>query len=199
MDIEKELVNLLKLGREERFLDYKESVAWADYKLKIAKTALGMANLRDGGTIIIGVCEENGKFIARGIKEEHLTTYNQDDVQAFVNSYADPYVRIELHQVEDSKLKFLAIVIHEFEEVPVICRKDGGNGTLRKGAIYTRSYRMPETCEVPSQTEMREIIEIATERGIKRYLIVSARLGVPIDQMAKMSNQDAFAKQRGDL
>ncbi len=44
--------------------------------------------------------------------------------------------------------------------------------------MYTRSYRMPETCEVPSQTELREIIEMATDKGVRRFLERSRRAGL---------------------
>ncbi len=55
-----ELIALIDLGREDRSLEYKESQPWGELKNKIAKTALGMANVRDGGTIVVGVSERSG-------------------------------------------------------------------------------------------------------------------------------------------
>ncbi len=49
-----ELVALIELRREDRSLEYKESHPWEELKNKIAKTTLGMSNIRDGGTIIVG-------------------------------------------------------------------------------------------------------------------------------------------------
>lgn len=163
-----ELVALIELGREDRSVEYKESHPWDDLKTKIAKTALGMANIRDGGTIVIGVSERSGSPVPQGMPGADIDTYDEDDIRAFVNRFADPYVRLELHRVSREEQEFVAIVVHEFDQVPVICKRSGVG--LRDGAIYTRSYRMPETCEVPSQTEMREIIDMATDKEVRRFL-----------------------------
>ncbi len=50
-----ELTELVEHGREERHVEYKESQRWDGLKDKIAKTALGLANLRDGGHVVIGM------------------------------------------------------------------------------------------------------------------------------------------------
>ncbi len=99
---------------------------------------------------------------------DDIETYNEDDIRAYVNRFADPYVRLELHRIPQDGQEFIAIVIHEFDQVPVVCKRSGIG--LRDGAVYTRSYRMPETCEVPSQTEMREIIDLATDKEVRRFL-----------------------------
>lgn len=48
-------IALLQLECEELFLECKASLPGGELKQKIAKTAMWMANIRDGGTIIIGV------------------------------------------------------------------------------------------------------------------------------------------------
>lgn len=187
------LIALIKIEREERFLEYKTSAPWDSLKEKVTKTAIGMANMRDGGTIIIGVPNKEGRFVPEGMLEEHIATYDADEVQAFINKFADPYVRIEIHPVPWDQKKFLAIVVHEFDEIPVVCKRN--SGILRQGAIYTRSYRIPETCEVQTQTEMREIIEMAVEKGIIRFMKMTQRLGIPIEKIAEISDSEAFNKQ----
>jgi len=42
---------------ESQSVDLKESASWKDLQYKIVRTALAMANLRDGGIIIIGASE----------------------------------------------------------------------------------------------------------------------------------------------
>jgi len=106
------LRRLVRLRREDRFLEYKESGAWNDLKDKIAKTALGMANIRDGGTIVLGVSERSGQFEPEGVSTEHLATYHSDEVQDYIHRFADPYVRTELQPFEDGNRSFLAIVVH---------------------------------------------------------------------------------------
>ena len=60
---------LINLSREERFLEYKESRSWNDLKGKIARTAMGMANIRDSGTIIVGCGSQVLPGFHRAIKE----------------------------------------------------------------------------------------------------------------------------------
>lgn len=180
-----ELVALIELGREDRSVEYKESLAWDDLKNKIAKTALGMANIRDGGTIAIGVSERSGSPVPEGMPAEDVETYDEDDIRAYVNRFADPYVRLELHRVSRDEL--------EFDQVPVVCKRDGIG--LRNGAIYTRSYRMPETCEVPSQTEMREIIDMATDKGVRRFLERSRAVGLLPGETAERTDSEKYDEE----
>lgn len=187
------LAALIELGREERFLEYKQSLPWDDLKNKIAKTAMGMANIRDGGTIIVGVAERGSQFVPEGMLDEHIATYDMDAIQAYLNRFADPYVRAELHHVKFSQEKFIVLVVHEFDEIPVVCKRNWGD-VLRQGAIYTRSHRIPETCEVQSQTEMREIIEIAIDKGVRRFVERMQRVGI-LKVAAGESDLDAFEKQ----
>lgn len=194
MEIPTDLMSLIHHSREERFLEYKRSAPWEELRLKVARSAMGMANITDGGTIIIGVAERDGGFIQEGVLDEHLSTYDGDEVQAYVNSFADPYVRLELHHVPDEGRTFVAIVVYEFDQIPVVCKRASGD-LLRQGAIYTRSHRIPETCEVPTQTEMREITELATDKGIRRFITRLHRVGIPVEETAMRSDEETFAKQ----
>ncbi len=188
-----ELAALINLGREDRSLEFKESCPWDDLKDKIAKTALGMANIRDGGTIIIGVSQRSGSLVPQGMPRRDIDTYDVDDVQAYVNRFADPYVRLEMYTVPRNGQRFIVIVVHEFDEVPVVCRRNGVG--LRQGAVYTRAYRMPETCEVPSQTEMREIIDMATDKGVRRFLERSRRAGLSTGGPAERTDTEKFDEE----
>ena len=48
---------LINWPREERNLEFKCSMSWADAstKAKLTKSVLAMANLRDGGHVVLGV------------------------------------------------------------------------------------------------------------------------------------------------
>ena len=50
----------------------------------------------------------------------------------------------------------------------IVAFKKDGLKNLRKGAIFTRTRRHPETIEVPSQTEMREILELAVDKNMRK-------------------------------
>lgn len=185
--------NLIIRGYEERNLEYKRSMSWNDSltKPRIVKSILAMSNIRDGGYIILGIEEEDGHFVITGMTEDDLRTFNYDDIADFVSTCADPYVRFSMHNVEFEAKNFLVLQVEEFDKIPVICKKDYGK-ILHKGVIYTRSRRKPESIAVPSQNEMREILDIAVEKGIKEYIQRSLQVGITL---TKPSDKEKFNKQ----
>ncbi|MDW7681353.1 MAG: ATP-binding protein, partial [bacterium] len=168
--IDEELIQFIIKGREERNLEYKGPIKWIDAQVKarITKTILAMSNLKDGGAIVVGVEQQGERFIPVGLDNKTLATFKQDEISAYVNEYADPFVEIKVSHIEYLKMKFVVIQINEFLELPVICKKDGIDN-LRKGAVYIRPRRKIETVEVPGQVEMREILENATEKLIRKF------------------------------
>lgn len=164
---EEDLIRLLEFGEEDRNIEYKESCPPNIEKL--AKSIMAMSNIRDGGYIVFGMKQlDSGRFIKEGIKDEHLIEYNKDILLDRINEYADPYVRFSIKTLEYESKKFLFIIVPEFEEIPVICKRDG-RSDLTKGSIYTRTRdRRPESARVRNQTDMREIIELAVDKGIEK-------------------------------
>src|SRR5574341_148406 len=166
MMMSQQLLDLVFHGREERNLEYKPSLSWSDRSVqdKTAKSAMALANIRDGGAIVFGVAQQGDDFVPVGMTPNDAASFNNDDVIAYVNKYADPYVELSVSQVttEEGK-RFVVIQVREFAEIPVVCKRDGTE-RLTKGAIYIRTRRMPETAVVPSQTEMRELVELAVEK-----------------------------------
>lgn len=154
---------------EDRHREFKQSAAWVQLRWKIAKTAIAMANTRDGGLLIIGVNEAGKGFIPQGLSNEHLATFDDDTIHAFINKYADPYVKLSIHRLEIDEKQFIVIHIEEFDTLPVISKNSGEEG-LKQGAVYVRSFRQPETCMVKSQNEMRELLDLAIERGVRQFV-----------------------------
>lgn len=186
-------------GREERNLEYKSDIKWenAEIKAKLTKTILSMCNIRDGGVIIIGVTEKDETFEPTGITEENFNSFKQDDISVYVNEFADPYVEVLVKRIELDSKKFIVIQIEEFPELPVICKKDGVEGLFR-GTIYTRPRRKNESVKVPTQVEMREIIEMAVEKSqlkLQKSIRSSGYDIVSIDE----KNKELFDKQLGEL
>lgn len=176
-------------------LEYKESSPWEGVKTEIIRTAIAMANCRDGGSIVVGVSERSGAFLAEDVDPAHLRTYIADEIQEAINRHADPYVRLEFHRVEVEGKHFIVIVVHEFDEIPVVCKREGLG--LREGAIYARSYKKPESCEVKSQTEMREILTLAVDKGVREFLR-RARAAESTAERAE-SDLQKFEKQLGGI
>src|SRR4051794_5375474 len=89
---------ILALGRcqEQTWLDFKESQPWPDLRWRLLKTIMGMANLRDGGLILIGVSERDNTWELIGIDQAHLDTFDYDDIADQLNKYASPQVNLDI-------------------------------------------------------------------------------------------------------
>lgn len=178
-------------------------MSWQEegFKATIAKSIQGMANKRDGGTIIIGKEEQpKGTFSPIGMSQSDFDSFDSDTMKDFVKDYADPYVNFSVHKIILGGRKFVVIRIEEFERTPVICKKDWGD-ILHRGKVYTRSRGKPETIEVPSQTEMREIIDMAVEKEFRHFYERLSHVGIEIPILHRPQDKDKelFDKQREDL
>lgn len=201
------LSEFVTYGREERNLEYKgtrgtDPFAWGPYpvKAKIARTAMGMANI-GGGTIVLGMDQiGSDEWAPNGVPAEVDRTYQQDEVQQFVNQQADPYVQLVLRHIDYEGQRFVIIQVDGFDELPVVC-KQGDGRHLRAGAVYTRSFSKHETVEIRAQSEMRELLDRAIEVGVqKRLRPFIATFG---DAFGGVAPEDVdarrFEEQRGSL
>ncbi len=199
-----ELVDLILHGREERSIDYKGPMSWKqkDVKVKITRCILGMANIRDGGFIVFGVKQTGDDFLPVGMEPNQMQSFTQDKVDDYVRNYADPFVETEVTQVPHSGMHFIVIQIREFEELPVICRKSDklrdGTQRLRQGAMYTRSRGKAETAEVPTQAEMREIVDLAVDKGVRRLIERMGHTGI-LSLVTEKSDAEKFDQQLEEL
>jgi hypothetical protein len=170
---------------------------------------LGMANRRDGGYVILGVEGDPPEPV--GLNETQVDSWAKyDDVAAAVNEYASPSVSFELDPPKDYRGQMLVVItVHEFSDIPVLCRRDVQAPSkrteppiLRRGACYVRSRRKPETSEIPSEEEMRELLELAIDKGVRKFVArVQAAGLLPPLKAATLSRDDEalFAKEVEDL
>jgi hypothetical protein len=169
---------LMVTGREDRNREFKASFPWiresnGETMAKVTKTILAMSNLPDGGHIIIGVEEPasgSTSYRAIGMDAEHLKSYSHDVVADFVRSYAEPYANLNLEIVEVGDAKFVAIAVEGFQEIPVVCKRNYGD-ILTQGTVYVRP-RSGRPCSEPvsNYADMRELIDLAVERGVTKFL-----------------------------
>ena len=159
-----------------------------------------MTNRRNGGIVIVGV-EDSGTMLNRvGLSEADLGTWNYDDVADRIAAYADPSVAFDLEKREYDDKKFVALRIEEFADVPVLCKRSYGD-VLRDGACYVRARRKPETSEIPTQADMRDLLELAIEKGVRRFLAQAQRSGLietPTD-IPRDTDDQRFDEQLGEL
>ena len=59
-------------SKETRWVDFKQSAPWDDLKGRVAKTALAMGNLRDGGLVIVGMSEADAIWKPTGVSGDHF-------------------------------------------------------------------------------------------------------------------------------
>ena len=172
----------LALGRcqETQSVEFKESAPWEALQWKIIATCMAMANLRDGGIIVIGASERGSTWELTGISAEHLATYDVDAILDRVNVFASPPVEIDVvtHRYGDGNT-FLVFSIHEFSETPIVCRENGPDRKgLRGATVYVRPLGMPRTTMVTNAAQMHELLELAAEKRARRILEVSRRVGM---------------------
>jgi len=186
------VVAALDVRLESRDIEFKSARPWSELHYKIVRTCLAMANLRDGGVIVIGVDESGSSWTLQGIDDACLATYDGDSINDFINKYASPTIRVDLVAVPYEGRRFLAIYVPEFDLTPVVCRADAGpQSGLTRGAIFVRPIGKPETCEVRDAAQLEDLLELASEKRTRRFLEKAARLGM----RATASTTDSFDEE----
>jgi predicted HTH transcriptional regulator len=206
---EQEFQDLITLGHEQSGVEFKGPGARSDrpFFAQVALAVLGMSNHRDGGWVIIGVTEDKDKApILAGLSDEQLSTWTYDDFAASIDEYADPNVTFHIEKVIADKKYFIIIKVHEFDDIPVLCKKaymaekiEFGKSVkveaLRKGACYVRPRRKPETTEIPTQADMRDLLELATEKKLRKFLSQAMDSGMIQQARTQPSDTDKFQEQ----
>lgn len=166
MDLD-QLEQWLAGGIETQNFDVKESMPWD--RRSFAKHILALANVRDGGHIVIGVKDD---FTRVGIEPEDEATYKIDEMRDQMAAYADPHVLFGLKTLEDEQgFRYLVITVEPFRETPVICRKDDERAGVRAGAVYYRNRdKRVQSAPVSNSYDLREIILTSVART-KRDLL----------------------------
>jgi len=191
---------------EQRNCEFKSANAWdGDFKYKIVRAILCMANKKNGGSIIIGVDENKiaGTFNINELDESTAKTYNGDEVMQFVNDgYADPSVSITLQKLKNESTGKPLINIHvsEFESIPISCKKDYKD-ILQTGKIYSRSFSKQECTPNLSSEELREIIDLAKDKAVKKEISHLKEIGVipsfdTLQNQTSVSDEQKFESER---
>ncbi|MBY0504553.1 MAG: ATP-binding protein [Bryobacteraceae bacterium] len=190
------LTQTIAEGRESQRVEFKQSAPWAELKNKLIRTALAMANVRDGGIIVIGMAQNGEEFAPDGMSPADLATYKSDEIKAAINSCAEPPVSVEWFTEVLAGKTFGMLVVQEFDQFPVLCKRDDKG--LDNGAIYFRSFRMPETAKVSSHFEMRDILDRAIDRGVAALVQRLNRVGLKLGENEE-SDAAKFARQQERL
>lgn len=178
-----EIEEVLRGGYELRGFELKGQGSREDahFFAKVTRAALGLGNLRDGGHVILGVDDADPGVMGPGLDAYNLASWlAYDDVARKLATYADPPLRFAVaERILSSGATVAVLQVFEFDDIPHLCAKDHPVG-LRKGALYVRPRKVPETSEIASSVEMREILDLATEKALRSFVERAQRAGVEL-------------------
>lgn len=196
---EQELADAITLGAEQRNVEFKSAGTLRDLKGKVVRAILGMANLKDGGYVIVGVKDEKGVLTATGLQPHEKETWTNDNLKGSVADYADPYVNFTSKYVSYNGCDLYVIHVREFDNEPVLCKKDfndaKNNSVLKQGALYSRPSSKNQTVDMPSVEDMRELLRRAALNIAKQILLEHNALA----KHTKISAPDPFDLEAKDL
>jgi predicted HTH transcriptional regulator len=200
-----EFVGLLNGGRETRAVEFKSAGPRVNNSLPfafVARAVLAMANLPLGGWIILGIQDDGSLTGLNGA--DHATWFEHDELTAGLNAYADPFVEVDVEPFIHEGKNLVIIRVHEFVEVPVLARKDSpakpdGKLVIRRGGCYVRPRQQAASMEVPTQTEMRELLDAAANKLLKRFLERAGVAGLLQAVPQPLTDSQKFDEQLGDF
>jgi hypothetical protein len=195
-----EVEQSLALGHETRSFEIKGPGSLNDrgFCAKVARAAMAMGNLRDGGLVCIGIDETRMTVMLPGLDAVELKEWsNFDDVSEALARYSEPPVTFGLHPFRlSSGIDIVVIEVAEFDDVPHVCRRDYPQ-TLQKGMTYVRPRGKPESVPAPSSTDMRELLDLAITKGVREFIRRAGAAGVSLGaaRAAKDVEHEAFASE----
>lgn len=176
-----------------------------DYlRAKVARAVMGMTNRRDGGVVIIGMEERDGALNPVGLSQNDANSWRSNDhVSTALANYMSPPASFHLSVREFRGREFAILEVHEFTYIPTICKKryhrDHPSGhqevMLREGACYIRSRHKPETVEVSSLEHLRELLDLAIEKGVRKFVTQAQKAGMSLSSGNQHNDQELFEQQ----
>jgi Putative DNA-binding domain len=203
---QKQFEELLALEHEIPGVEFKGSGPRGDdyLRAKVARAVMGMTNRRDGGVVIIGVEERGGVLNPVGLSQNDVGSWrNNDHVSTALANYMSPPPSFHLSIREFRGREVAVLEVHEFTDIPTICKKryhrDHTSGhqeiVLREGACYIRSRHKPETVEVSSLEHLRELLDLAIEKGVRKFVTQAQKAGMSLSVSNQPNAQELFEKQ----
>lgn len=189
---------------EERHLDYKGAMAWdAAGKATLLKHIIAMSNIRDGGTIVIGVKEnDTGGHEPESLTDEQLATFDPTPVLDYVNGYVQPGVRLQVCREDFDGHKVITLRIAEFDQSPNVCTRPGPSDAFRRGQILIRT-NAAQSRAIENETEMNELLALALSKRSEALMrsVRQVMMGGVTDELAtaKKKQDDGWANQEASV
>ena len=193
---------ILAAGYEIRSFEVKGpgSVGDKAFVARVARAGMAMGNHRDGGLVCLGVDDKQIEQMTPGLDPAQTAGWSDyDNVSAALARYSDPPLTFRLHPLTlSSGAQVVILEVLEFEHVPHVCKLDYP-GALQAGTTYVRSLRQPESVTVPSSTEMRELLDLATNKALRDFVARARAAGLSLSGAPAATEQEldesAFAAE----
>lgn len=162
-----QLEQIIEGQAESPNLDFKTDMAWRDQSF--AKDFLAMSNMRDGGTIVIGVEEKAGVFTPIGVSAANEKTYKIDIMRSQLASFCDPSPEFRVDFPKDTTGRtFVVIQIAPFRDLPLLSKKGVPSVILANTIYYRNTNKGVESAPISNAHDMRDLIELAARNMIRR-------------------------------
>ena len=176
---------------------------------KVIRAAIGMANRQNGGIVIIGMAENNDHTLYPcGLTDEQLATWTPDLLADKLNAYTSPAISFEYQPYKWDKNNrwFIFLHISEFTDVPIICKKDYKDNSntnvsekqrdkiLKQGGLYARSLNKAETKEITTVDTLRDLLDRATAKGVRKFMRLAEAANVSVSQ--RQRDEELFQQQQ---
>ncbi|QYK51888.1 MAG: ATP-binding protein [Anaerolineales bacterium] len=195
------LAQHISLG-ERRSFEAKSagSLTQKEFAVKVCRACMAMANNRDGGYVAVGVRELEDKTLeVEGLSNEQAVSWlDSDSVSDTFAAYSDPPFQFEIDQVIIEGKIVVVISVYEFFDIPIVCKRSFSE-KLQEGALYVRSRRKPESIAVSTLTDMRDLLQLATEKSIKHLLATFKNAGLPLPDSSEIAKQDRFKDEANEF
>jgi hypothetical protein len=175
-------------GGETRRVEFKSARLFGlrHQRAEVQRAVFAMANQRDGGVVLIGV---NDDGIVPGLTAEEANSWSNEQSarQSFAAS-CQPAVDFDLSirtlNILGEPRTVAVIEVREFDEFPIICTRDvktAADQILRDGATYVRNL-IPPSVPIADHSQMRELLDLAIEKGVRRFLRTAGRAGLTMTE-----------------
>ena len=175
---ESELCIRIRQDWEDPRYEVKGPMEWNERdpsSIGLVKDVLALAN-SGGGSLVIGVAEENGRLEFRGLTPEQLVTWDPTRFGATVNRFAAPPIQCTVRIIECDGNAFVLISVPGFRQSPHFCTRDYER-VLRQQTIYIRTESSASAPVNDAATMMTLINQAVTARQDEIARIVRAAVG----------------------
>jgi hypothetical protein len=194
-----EIEQLLALNHEIRSFELKGPGQLTDkaYVARVARATMAMGNLRDGGLVCLGVADDKISAMLPGLDRTQRGLWSDfDRVSAALARYSEPPVSFELHAFTLSNgAEVVVIEVAEFERDLHVCKLDYPN-VLQAGHTYVRPRGQPRSVTVPSSAEMRELHDLAIDKGVREFVRRARAAGISLSSLPEPEDLERAAIQR---